>query len=58
MNLKSGIVLTFVGLLGTTILPYLFLWQAREQVEDEIADGLILSHINQALPEYQRQSSE
>lgn len=33
-------VLTIVGFLGTTISPYLFFWQAGEQVEDDIADGL------------------
>jgi NRAMP (natural resistance-associated macrophage protein)-like metal ion transporter len=33
-------VLTVVGFLGTTISPYLFFWQAGEQVEDDIADGL------------------
>jgi NRAMP (natural resistance-associated macrophage protein)-like metal ion transporter len=27
----------FVGVLGTTISPYLFFWQASEMVEDEIA---------------------
>jgi Mn2+/Fe2+ NRAMP family transporter len=30
-----------VGFLGTTITPYCFFWQAGEQVEDDIADGLI-----------------
>jgi Mn2+/Fe2+ NRAMP family transporter len=35
-----GYVLTIVGFLGTTISPYLFFWQAGEQVEDDIADGL------------------
>ncbi|HEY3413787.1 MAG TPA: Nramp family divalent metal transporter [Armatimonadota bacterium] len=33
-------ILTIVGFLGTTISPYLFFWQAEEQVEDDIADGL------------------
>ena len=33
-------VLTIVGFLGTTISPYLFFWQAGEQVEDDIAEGL------------------
>jgi Mn2+/Fe2+ NRAMP family transporter len=35
-----GYVLTVVGFLGTTISPYLFFWQAGEQIEDDIADGL------------------
>jgi NRAMP (natural resistance-associated macrophage protein)-like metal ion transporter len=33
-------ILTIVGFLGTTISPYLFFWQAGEQIEDDIADGL------------------
>ena len=38
---KPEYVLTVVGFLGTTISPYCFFWQAGEQVEDDIADGLI-----------------
>jgi NRAMP (natural resistance-associated macrophage protein)-like metal ion transporter len=30
---------TLVGILGTTISPYLFFWQAAEEVEEEIALG-------------------
>jgi len=37
---RPGYVLTIVGFLGTTISPYLFFWQAGEQVEDDIAEGL------------------
>jgi len=37
---KPEYILTIVGFLGTTISPYLFFWQAEEQVEDDIADGL------------------
>jgi NRAMP (natural resistance-associated macrophage protein)-like metal ion transporter len=39
-SLRPEYVLTVVGFLGTTISPYLFFWQAGEQVEDDIADGL------------------
>ena len=39
-SFKPEYVLTVVGFLGTTISPYLFFWQAGEQVEDDIADGL------------------
>ena len=39
-SLKPAYVLTVVGFLGTTITPYCFFWQAGEQVEDDIADGL------------------
>ncbi len=30
---------TLVGILGTTISPYLFFWQAAQEVEEEIAKG-------------------
>src|SRR5262249_33971344 len=30
---------TFVGILGTTISPYLFFWQAGQEVEEERARG-------------------
>jgi NRAMP (natural resistance-associated macrophage protein)-like metal ion transporter len=39
-NSSPGYILTIVGFLGTTISPYLFFWQAGEQVEDDIADSL------------------
>jgi Mn2+/Fe2+ NRAMP family transporter len=32
-------VTTFVGILGTTISPYLFFWQASQEVEEERAKG-------------------
>jgi len=31
---------TFVGILGTTISPYLFFWQAAQEVEEDKAAGL------------------
>lgn len=34
-------ILNIVAILGTTISPYLFFWQASEEVEEEIADGKI-----------------
>ncbi len=36
---KPQFILTVVGFLGTTISPYLFFWQAGEEVEEEIAEG-------------------
>lgn len=36
---KPDFILTVVGFLGTTISPYLFFWQAGEEVEEEIAEG-------------------
>jgi NRAMP (natural resistance-associated macrophage protein)-like metal ion transporter len=38
-NWKPAFVMTVVGFLGTTISPYLFFWQASEEVEDEVAAG-------------------
>ena len=36
---KPQFMMTVVGYLGTTISPYLFFWQAGEEVEEEIAQG-------------------
>lgn len=36
---RPEFVLTVVGFLGTTISPYLFFWQAGEEVEEEISHG-------------------
>ena len=36
---KPAFILTVVGFLGTTISPYLFFWQAGQEVEEEIAEG-------------------
>jgi NRAMP (natural resistance-associated macrophage protein)-like metal ion transporter len=38
---SSSFLATFVGILGTTISPYLFFWQAAQEVEDERAQGRI-----------------
>lgn len=32
-------LMTMVGFIGTTISPYLFFWQAAEEVEEEIKEG-------------------
>ncbi|OLC12088.1 MAG: iron transporter [Candidatus Rokubacteria bacterium 13_1_40CM_69_27] len=39
MSLDSASVMTLVGILGTTISPYLFFWQASQEVEEERAQG-------------------
>lgn len=39
IELTAGYIATFVGLLGTTISPYLFFWQAGQEVEEERARG-------------------
>ena len=36
---SSSFLATLVGILGTTISPYLFFWQASQEVEDERAHG-------------------
>jgi len=41
IDLDAAFVMTMVGFIGTTISPYLFFWQASEEVEEEIADGKI-----------------
>lgn len=38
---SSSFLATFLGILGTTISPYLFFWQAAQEVEDERAQGRI-----------------
>ncbi len=36
---KTEFLMTVVGFLGTTISPYLFFWQAGEEIEEEIMEG-------------------
>lgn len=37
--LNKEFILMIVALLGTTISPYLFVWQSNEEVEEEISQG-------------------
>jgi NRAMP (natural resistance-associated macrophage protein)-like metal ion transporter len=37
----SAYLATFVGILGTTISPYLFFWQAAQEVEEEKSRGRV-----------------
>jgi len=39
ISLNRDYLFNIVALLGTTISPYLFFWQANEEVEEEIAEG-------------------
>ncbi len=39
VTLDSSFLATLVALLGTTISPYLFFWQANQEVEEDIALG-------------------
>jgi Mn2+/Fe2+ NRAMP family transporter len=42
--LNTGFIMTMVAVMGTTISPYLFFWQASEEVEDCEDKGLKLLH--------------
>ncbi|MDD2785551.1 MAG: Nramp family divalent metal transporter [Patescibacteria group bacterium] len=39
IRLDRDFFLMLTAVLGTTISPYLFIWQSNEEVEEEIADG-------------------
>lgn len=41
LTVSKEYLMTAVGFLGTTISPYLFFWQASEEVEEEIEEGKI-----------------
>lgn len=41
ISLQPTYIMTLVGILGTTISPYMFFWQASEEVEEEVSKGLI-----------------
>jgi len=43
IKLDSGYITTIVAILGTTISPYMFFWQANMEVEEKIASGSITS---------------
>ncbi len=43
---KPGFMLTIVGFLGTTISPYLFFWQASEQVEESVSEGTAYADVH------------
>lgn len=39
LHLDHDYLVTLVAILGTTISPYLFFWQASQEVEEEISEG-------------------
>jgi NRAMP (natural resistance-associated macrophage protein)-like metal ion transporter len=41
LRLDATFVMAVVAILGTTISPYLFFWQASEEVEEEISAGRV-----------------
>ena len=49
ISLTKDYVLNIAAFLGTTISPYLFFWQADEEVEDEIVRGE-MSNIGEGMP--------
>jgi NRAMP (natural resistance-associated macrophage protein)-like metal ion transporter len=40
ISMSFGFLFILVGVAGTTISPYMFFWQASEEVEEEIKDGI------------------
>jgi Mn2+/Fe2+ NRAMP family transporter len=42
IELNAGYIMTMIGFLGTTISPYLFFWQASEEIEEEIVENKIV----------------
>lgn len=44
IELSTTYIATFVGILGTTISPYLFFWQAAQEVEEERASHSLARH--------------
>lgn len=50
LTLERGMIATVVAILGTTISPYLFFWQASEEVEEERERGIKSSmHVNRQM---------
>src|SRR5579859_1498606 len=47
---SRGFLSVLVAILGTTISPYLFFWQAAEEVEEEKAKGKTLAQSKSATP--------
>jgi NRAMP (natural resistance-associated macrophage protein)-like metal ion transporter len=43
VRLDAAYITTLVAILGTTISPYMFFWQANMEVEEEVASGAIAS---------------
>lgn len=41
MDFDAAYIMTIIGFIGTTISPYLFFWQASDEVEEEIAEDKI-----------------
>ena len=46
LALDRGMIATVVAILGTTISPYLFFWQASEEVEEEHERGIVSARLS------------
>jgi NRAMP (natural resistance-associated macrophage protein)-like metal ion transporter len=44
IQFNAGFIATMVAVMGTTISPYLFFWQASEEVEEEKDKGVLSDH--------------
>ena len=51
ISFSSAYLMNLVGLLGTTISPYLFFWQASEEVEQAVEEGR-LSNMGEGQPRF------
>jgi len=40
IQLNAGYLSALVAILGTTITPYMFFWQASQEIEEEVAQGM------------------
>jgi NRAMP (natural resistance-associated macrophage protein)-like metal ion transporter len=54
---SASYMATLVALLGTTISPYLFFWQANQEVEEEVADGKTTVAQRRGATEQEKQNS-
>lgn len=50
LSLEGPLIFNSVAVLGTTISPYLFFWQASEEVEEEISDHKLADMDTASLP--------
>ncbi len=57
MDMSSDFLTTLVAIVGTTISPYLFIWQSSQEAEDQRIDAARLplkQHLKEAAPEFRR----
>ncbi len=49
LRLNKDYLLNLVAILGTTISPYLFFWQASQEIEEKVADGKVTAKARQGV---------